>query len=283
MASVNSPIRTLVKPIFYKLLGRKGYRYVQMRAKIKDIKERLVEEKEMALLPSFINSGDTVIDLGANYAYYVERMSKLVGNNGKVIAFEPIPFTYEVCKMICKKLNLKNVDLHPFAAHENNEELEFRVPKLDFGGISAGQSHLASRNNDLAGKENYYAFNEAEIVHCEGKKLDTFLPSDLQKLSFVKIDIEGGEYFALKGMKETLLKHNPTILIEIQPFFLKGLNISELDLLDLIKSMNYDVYYYEIDVKKLKLVTENLWDDNYIFIHNSKIENYRSLIYDGEQ
>lgn len=278
MASVKSPIRTIVKPLFYKILGRKGYRFIQCRAKVRDIKMRLVEEKEMVLLPVFIKKGDTVLDLGANYAYYVERMSKLVNSSGRVIAFEPIPFTHDVCKMIIKRMRLNNVILHKYAAHIKDETLKFRVPKLNFGGISAGQSHLADRNNEMEGKENYYSFNSEELVVCEGRKLDNLLLNDLDNLSFIKIDIEGGEYFALRGMEGIIRKFNPTILVEIQPFFLKGLDIKEEELVDFIKSLDYDLYSFNSEENKLHVVNDSLWDDNYLLIHKSKVSNYPNIL-----
>lgn len=279
MASVNSPIRKFVKPLFYKLLGRKGYKYVQARAKIRDIEQRLVEEKEMKLLPHFISEGDEVIDLGANYAYYIERMSKLVQSSGKVFGFEPIPFTYEVCELVVKKLGFKNVELFPFASGNKNENLEFRVPKLDFGGISAGQSHLAIRNNEMEGKENYYSFQDEEIVKCKSVTIDDFLLPKLNKLTFVKIDIEGAEYFALEGMIKTLEKFKPVILVEIQPFFLKGMGVQESELVNLVtKKMGYEIYVLKKGEKKLAKVEGALWDDNYILIHSNSIQQFQDIM-----
>lgn len=279
MASVNSPIRRFVKPLFYKLLGRRGYKFVQARAKIRDIEHRLVEEKEMVLLPEFIKDGDHVIDLGANYAYYVERMSRLVGSKGRVFGFEPIPFTYEVCALVVKKLGLKNVDIFPFASGNANETLEFRVPKLDFGGISAGQSHLSMRNNEMEGKENYYSFKDEELVKCQAVTVDDYLLSKLKSLSFVKIDIEGAEYFALQGMKNTIEKFKPVILVEIQPFFLKGMGVEESSLITLLKKdFGYEMFAFDKTNSKLKLVETNLWDDNYILIHSNKVEEFEHLM-----
>lgn len=279
MASVNSPIRKLVKPLLFKLLGKKSYKIIQCKAKLRDIEYRLVEEKEMELLPHFIKEGDDVIDLGANYAYYVERCSKLIKEKGKIYAFEPIPFTHDVCQMIINKLELKNVNLYPYAAGANNETLEFRVPLLDFGAVSAGQSHLAKRNNELEGKENYYTFNKSELIQCECKNLDDFLLEKLKKISFIKIDIEGAEYYALQGLKEVILKFKPVILVEIQPFFLKGMNIIEADLVDFIKTkLEYSFYFYDNRLKKLKPVTTNLWDDNYLLISNTNKDKFKDLI-----
>ena len=279
MASVNSPIRKFVKPLFYKLLGRSGYKYIQARAKIRDIKQRLVEEKEMVLLPFFIKEGDQVLDLGANYAYYIERMSALVGNKGRVYGFEPIPFTYDVCDLIVKKLGFKNVNLYPFASGNVNEELEFRVPKLDFGGISAGQSHLAIRDNEMEGKENYYSFKDEEIVKCKSVTVDDFLLPKLTHLTFAKIDIEGAEYFALQGMVKTIEKFKPVILVEIQPFFLKGMGVLESDLVRLIKNqLGYMIYSFDKTTGKLKKVESDLWDDNYLLIHSTRIGNFKELM-----
>ncbi|MGB0391640.1 MAG: FkbM family methyltransferase [Salibacteraceae bacterium] len=279
MASVNSPIRRFVKPLFYKILGRRGYKFVQARAKIRDIQHRLVEEKEMVLLPEFIKEGDHVLDLGANYAYYIERMSRLVGVNGRVFGFEPIPFTFEVCALVVKKLGLKNIDIFPFASGNANETLEFRVPKLDFGGISAGQSHLSKRNNEMEGKENYYSFNDEELVKCQAVTIDDYLLSKLKNLSFVKIDIEGAEYFALQGMKKTIEKFKPVILVEIQPFFLKGMGVDEATLVELLKKdFGYQIFAFNKANSKLKIVETNLWDDNYILIHSGKVKDFEHLI-----
>ena len=95
MASVKSTFRNLIKPLLYNLLGEKHYIYFQTLGKIRDINKRLVEEDELELLPQLVGLSDDVIDIGANYAYYTHRLSKLCPT-GRVYAFEPIPFTFEV-------------------------------------------------------------------------------------------------------------------------------------------------------------------------------------------
>lgn len=280
MASVKSILRTIVKPILFKLMGKNGYKYAQMYGKIRDIEHRLVEEKEMALLPLIVRSGDTVFDIGANYAYYCERLSKLVGNNGKVYAFEPIPFTHDVCKMILNKLNLTNVELFQKGVSDSSQTVEFSVPKLEFGGISAGQAHIAGRTIDDEKKKDYYNFQSEEKISCEVVALDHFLGDKISNLSFIKIDIEGAEYMALKGMEKLIEKFTPILLLEIQPTFLQGFNIDESEFRTyLTEKLNYNLYKFNPLSNKLSPYEKNQFDDdNYILVHKDKLEAYKTII-----
>jgi FkbM family methyltransferase len=280
MASVKSLVRTLVKPILFKLMGKSGYKYAQLYGKIRDIENRLVEEKEMALLPLIVREGDTVLDIGANYAYYCERLSKLVGKSGTVHAFEPIPFTHEVCAMIVKKLNLNNVNLHNKGISDTTMTVEFSVPKLDFGGISAGQSHISGRTIDDDKKKEYYNFDAEEKVLCEVVALDEYLGDKIANLSFVKIDIEGAEYMALKGMEKMIEIHKPILLLEIQPTFLKGFNIEEADFRNyLLTDLGYHLFVFNAVTIKLNAYSASTFaDDNYILIHADKLASQSHII-----
>ena len=278
MASVNSPIRRILKPFLFRLMGRRGYFRMQVYAKAKDIRERLVEEKEMALLPRLISAGDHVFDIGANFAYYSTRMSELVGAEGKVTAFEPIPFTHNVCAALLKKFGATNVELHQKGVGARDEEVEFSVPLQDFGAMSAGQAHMAERNNELEGKENYYTFDRATEFTCHVVALDAFVAMDARPLSFVKIDIEGAELYALEGMRRLLSEHRPVVLIEIQPFFLKGFGIDEATLAALIDQLGYDLYLYDQGSGKLHRHTDALIDSNYLMIHRNRVAEFDDIL-----
>jgi len=279
MASIKSPIRTILKPILFKILGKNGYKWVQYYAKRKDIKERLVEEIEMELLPELVHKQDEVLDIGANYAYYTERLSHLVPE-GHVYAFEPIPFTFEVADLIVKKLKLKNVELYKKGVGQKNEILRFSVPKMNFGSISAGQAHVAGRDNDMIKGTEYFVSEKNEEFDCEVVDIDTFLLPSLKKLSFIKLDIEGAEFFALKGMEKTLQKFTPVILIEIVPVFLKAFSI-EISVFHnyITQDMNYVIFEYDNTRKKLiPLSGSSFKDRNYILIHRDKIPALTHLI-----
>jgi FkbM family methyltransferase len=274
MASVNSPLRTALKPLLFKLFGKSAYAKFQFYAKIKDIDNKLVEEKEMELLPYFLSKDTESIDIGANYAYYTIAMGR---QSKKVYAYEPIPFTHKVCAMLINHYKLANVQLYLQGVGEKNEVKTFNVPVVDFGGISAGQAHMAERNNELEGKEQHYQFNKNEAYQCQVVSLDTAI-TDATNISFVKMDIEGAEYFALKGMRQLLQKHKPVILIEINPFFLDGFGIKEQDLRDFIADAGYKTFIYNQTSKNLEIFTDTYFESNYILIHADKTDAFKHLM-----
>lgn len=279
MASVQSPLRRIIKPILFKLLGKRGYKWAQFYGKKKDITHRLVEEIEMELLPQLVGKDDEVMDIGANYAYYTERLSKLAPQ-GKVYAFEPIPFTHDVAAMLVKSFKLKNVSLFQKGVGQKTETLRFSVPKMEFGSISAGQAHVAGRNNDMIKGSNYFVSDKNEEFDCEVVDIDSFLLPKLKKLTFVKIDIEGAEYFALKGMEQTLRQFKPVILIEIVPLFLESFKIGpEFFQNYLEQTLGYRIFEYYKESKKLQEVKTAISKDrNYILIHGNKVPDYKHLI-----
>ena len=278
MASVKSPLRNFLKPILFKLLGKNGYKWAQYYAKKKDIKNRLVEEKEMELLPALVKKEDEVLDIGANYAYYTERLSGLI-TSGKVYAFEPIPFTYGVASMLVKKLKMPNVNLYNKGVGQKTETMRFSVPKMDIGTLSAGQAHMAGRNNEMVKGSEYFVSEKTEEFDCQVVDIDSFLFASLKNLTFVKIDIEGAEYFALKGMEKTLAKFKPAILIEIVPVFLKSFKI-EIDFFQeyLEQTLGYKIFIYNPEQKIMQASASITQDRNYILLHASKLADYKHLI-----
>lgn len=275
MASVKSAFRTAIKPSLYRLLGESNYEYFQYLGKLKDIKGRLVEEDELALYPRLIGASDDVIDIGANYAYHTHRMATLCPQ-GVVHAFEPIPFTFRVCERIVRHFKFDNVRLHQLGVGRENANVTFRVPLADFGGISGGQSHIAARANVAGGAT--YKFERSTSLDCKIVALDDFLP-DLKRLTFVKIDIEGAEYFALEGMRGLLQRFAPVVMLEIVPEFLEGFGLTEAPLRTFAEALGYRFYRYMPASGKLMPQGQRAFEEaNYFMLTGDHETRYADIV-----
>ncbi len=275
MASINSPIRTFIKPLFYKFMPSGLYAYFQYLAKSKDIKEKLVEEEELQILPLLLDKNSNCLDIGANFAYISERLSKLCPD-GQIYAFEPIPFTYKVAAKIIKKFGLKNVKLFQLGVGNENTQMTFEVPLQDFGAYSSGQAHITGRKNNELKVKGHYKFNKFESVTCNIIRLDGF--NEIKEaIDFIKIDIEGAEYYAILGMEALLLRDKPSIYMEINPDFLKAFDLDEAILIEKMHSLGYDFYEFDKSIK-LKLVDSNFVEANYFLIHRDNKDRHSDII-----
>ena len=93
----------------------------------------MTDEKEYALLDSFLQPGDWVLDLGANVGHYTMRMSELVGHSGRVIAVEPMPDTFALLAANTRVFEHANVSLLNVAASDRIATVGIELPSFAEG------------------------------------------------------------------------------------------------------------------------------------------------------
>ena len=141
--------------------------------------------------------GDVVVDIGAHIGKYTIEAAIRVGEEGKIIAVEPLPSNFEILKKNIKINKLRNVAAFNLAAWHSNCNLTFYV------GISSAQG----------GAMKDFGHGTLEV---EGRSMDALLNrSDINKIDWIKMDVEGAEYEALLGLEETLRKFKPRLMIEV--------------------------------------------------------------------
>lgn len=183
----------------------------------------------LGVLPGYfkyysLKEGDIVIDGGAYLGEFTLYAAKVVGNGGKVIAFEPDPLNY---KKLLENISLNNLD-NVIAI---NKGLYSENTNLKFYNDSSGGSFLISE--DLESKPN-------DIVEVPVVKLDDEMNRlGIQKVDFIKMDIEGAEIEALKGCKR-LLESNCVNLAIASYHILDGLPTCKR-LEGLLLDMGYNV------------------------------------------
>ena len=277
--SADSLFRRLLKKALFPVLNQQSYQLLQCAAKAWDIRTGAWSEPELDLIHPAVSAGDTVLDIGANYGLYSYHLSRAVGPSGRVYAFEPVPFTGDTLEWVGKLLGFRNVELVRKGCSDSNGRMLFTLPLQSTGPLSAGLAHLAQRNNEREGKTTHFPFQKTEEIQCEVVALDRFLPST-RNLSFIKCDIEGAELLAFRGAQKIISQHRPTVLCEINPWFLEGFGFRLQELLDFFFSRDYRLFRYEKKKERGGLnvtAPEDVVEDNYLFLHPSREERFRPL------
>jgi FkbM family methyltransferase len=172
------------------------------------------EQHLVNIFKMYIQKDFVVIDGGAHLGMHALRLSDLVPE-GCVYAFEASPRTYEKLKETIEYNNISNITLLNNALYnENTNAYVIEHIHADQDRVNIGTNH-----------------NHKNI---KAVSIDSL---NLDKLDFIKLDIEGGEYFAILGAENTIKKHKPIITYEYLP------NTSrELDPRQLLENWGYAIF-----------------------------------------
>jgi len=272
----NSIPRRILKKILARFLTESGYRRFQATVKARDIRSGSWWEPEIDLIPYAVDDGDTALDIGANFGLYSYHLSKAVGPAGKVYAFEPLPYTCETFRIVIDRLGLTNVELIPMGCGECAERMSFTVPLNRNGSVVTGLAHLGTRNDARDGQEEHVGFLASKDVDCDVIVIDDRLPG-LTNVSFIKCDTEGADLFALRGAAKSIERDHPTVICEINPWFLEGFGLKVVDVVDFFDEQGYSVYRYEGGNLRPTLV-ERIDKGNFVFIHPERLDRLRGLL-----
>jgi len=185
------------------------------------------ENTETELFEKCIKKGDVVIDLGANIGYYTLIAAKLVGENGNVYAFEPDPTNFSFLKRSVEINNYKNVICEQKAVSNKKEMVKLFL---------TSPNRFQTGTYTIIGEGNNY-------VEVETVKLDDYFEDKNFKVDLIKMDIEGAEGLAIKGMQKILSKNNEIkILSEIIPKQLERSGINAEDYLNMLTNSGFKIY-----------------------------------------
>jgi FkbM family methyltransferase len=153
------------------------------------------------IFDKYIKKDSVVIECGCHIGTHTLKMTSLCQ---KLYGFEPMPETYDV---LMKNLNvngIKNSIIYKKGVAETSGHTKFLwIPPNNIGG-----SGLA---NNPMGIPNWIQFTDKNIE----VELTTIDDLNLDRLDFMKIDVEGYESFAIKGAFNTIQKYKPVIVMEV--------------------------------------------------------------------
>ncbi len=168
----------------------------------------------------------TFVDVGANIGYFTILAAARVE---RVIAFEPAARTHRYCAANIALNNLTNVELLHCGLWTDDTSLPL---SSELSGINA-----------VVGKFDDWSHETIQV-----SALDSLVRSGalrLSRLDHVKLDIEGAELAALAGMRETVTRFRPTIVMEVNRPMLALFGRSVADVWQFFSSHSYDVRVFE--------------------------------------
>lgn len=143
--------------------------------------------------------GDTVLDIGANVGDWTLSMALHVGASGRVLAFEPVPYLAETIVKTMRINRQDQVEVLNIALSNQDGMAEFSVEQGNSGG-----SRLGHMNGDFSG------------ITVPTRCLDSMLAErpEIDRIDFIKVDVEGFELQVLEGARDTLARFHPPLILE---------------------------------------------------------------------
>jgi FkbM family methyltransferase len=188
--------------------------------------QEIYEPFETALFKKEIKTGQTVLDIGANIGYYTLIAAKLVGPRGKVYAFEPDPDNFSLLKKNIESNGYTNVILANQAVSDKTKTAKLFLNKTNKGDHRLYDSH-----------------DNRSSISVQTVKLDDFFKKLNKKIDFIKMDIQGSEAGALKGLKLLIRKNSGVKLItEFWPYGINRAGHSPLGYLRTLKKIGFKVW-----------------------------------------
>ena len=186
----------------------------------------IYEEFETNLIKKEIHSGDVVVDIGANIGYYTLLFAKLVGEKGKVFAFEPDPTNFELLKKNVEINDYKNVILEQKALSDSH-----------------GKMMLSLNSENTAGHHlNFKQENIDNSIEVDVLNFDQYFAKRKLDINFIKMDVEGAESNVIKGMTNTIKNsHNLKMIVEYNPNAIHQMGLHPETFLDLLSDCGFSI------------------------------------------
>jgi FkbM family methyltransferase len=152
-----------------------------------------------------LKPGNIFCDVGAHFGYFSLLASQLVGENGRVLAFEASRSTFGILE---KNVGpIPNIEPLHRAAADENKPLIFN----EFPALYSEYNSLVLPEIKNAG---WMKSNPAQAIEVAGVRLDDYFAEGNRIPNIVKVDVEGAEPQVLRGMEQFLRRNAPLVVME---------------------------------------------------------------------
>ena len=157
------------------------------------------EPEVVRSIQDHVQLGTRVLDIGAQSGFYSLLLSRLVGPEGMVFAFEPLPANFRILEENLRLNSIQNVTIRREAVSDFSGNISFDFPRQEVSLIAG----------PLLESDNLGTFQVPAI------SLDDFFRQTGQPIQFIKMDVEGAETAVLRGAVQTLKAFHPSMVVEL--------------------------------------------------------------------
>lgn len=226
------------------------------------------EERDLPMMTKLIDRNMQVFDVGANVGWVTLNIWK-EKKGVKISAFEPVSETFPELLENLKINNARNVKPFNFGFSDSNKKVYFYLSPHQ--SVSASSSNLSPRE-------------KVKKVRGELRKMDDFTFRQRMRVDFIKCDVEGAEFFVIKGGIRTIKKYSPIIFLEMLRKWSKKFNYSPNEIIKLLNKLGYSCFVCENDrlLNFTKMDGKTTYT-NFFFLHRERhrkkiLENGGSLL-----
>jgi FkbM family methyltransferase len=188
--------------------------------------EGTFERDERRLVDAFVRPGMTVLDVGAHAGLYTMIAAKRARPGGRVIAFEPSARERARLERHLRINGLADVTIEPIALGADNGECDLFVVDTHQTGCNSLR--------EIPGEH-------AVRARVPIRRLDAYAAEHaIDRVDFVKMDIEGGERDALLGGEALFRRTRPALLVEIEPARIAPWGYDPREIFELVASWGYE-------------------------------------------
>ncbi len=249
-------MQNFLKKLIFKIFGQKIYLKILHRFFYFFYDLNLLKNKPSFkyhyFVKDFLNKGDYVIDIGANLGYFTKIFARKIGDKGRVFAVEPVKPFYETLKWGLK--NYSNCTFYNNALGLDNKKIQLSTSKK-FGYLRrTGLAHIS--DNTVMENENY-TFNCNMVKASE-------LFNNIEKIDYIKCDIEGYEIYVIPELKNLIEKFKPILQIETW-------SENRKKIFDFLSEIGYEEY--QLFDKQLIKGHDKTKPSDLIYVHKNKIDS----------
>jgi FkbM family methyltransferase len=226
------------------------------------------ESYETDLFIQALKPGMTVLDIGAHIGYYSLLAARAVGPAGHVYSFEPEPRNNALLRKNIAANGLKNVNIIDVAASDAAGTHDFYLEKFNKGHHSFGKGSSTAEkitvktdtvDHVLGSLSPDGVLQTHGVLTYEGmvQPLATLRAYDKPRVDLVKIDIEGAEPIAFRGMQETIARSpHLAIFAEVYPKAIERLGGTAVAFLEQLTSYGFKLWAIDEQARKLEPIRD---------------------------